>query len=342
MKKKRVFSLGASKNLPERISPARKMKYKLCAFIGIALIFLIFFFACNDKEKSNFPYNKSFLFINSNAIGPYYLAASALAKLITTNTNFIAVNSNISLPDNEKIEKLMNKKIDIAFLKGPEANLAYHGDPVYWKEGQPLRAMFALWPAVYNLATYKDNKIKTIEDIKGKSIAIYSENSVNGDILSYFLELYGITPDNTVIYRVREIIGINMFLKKEVDCIWYDIGYSGFNFPSIEDIILIEIEENKKTREFFKTYPFFFLEKFNFQAGLQEKYQLMTACFAACSEDFSENDAYLFTKLWWENTSLVRQYISDNLDLINENVKGMPVPFHKGSLKYFREAGIAY
>ena len=315
------------------------------------LIILLFFFACNEKEKTILSQNIKFIFINSNAMGPYYLAASALSKLITVNTDYIGVNSSIPLTDNEKIEQLISKKIDIAFLKGPEANLAYQGDPFYWKEEQPIRAMFALWPAVYNLITYNNSGIKKIEDIKGKSIAIYSENSVNGDILRNFLELYGITPDNTTIYRVRDIIGINMFLKNEVDCIWYDIGYGGFNFSfylendtknisTTENLILIEIEENIITREFFKTYPFFFLEKFGSEVGLREKYQLMTACFVACSEDFSENDAYIFTKLWRENSVLVRQYITDNMDLINANIKGVPVPFHKGSLKYLKEAGL--
>ena len=231
------------------------------------LIFLLLFFACHEKEKSTLSHNKGFIFINSNTMGPYYLAASALSRLITINTDYVGVSSNIPLTDNEKIEQLINKKIDIAFLKGPEANLAYHGDPFYWEEEQPIRAMFALWPAVYNLVTYKDSGIKKIEDIKGKSIAIYSENSVNGDILSYFLELYGITPDNTTIHRVRDIIGINMFQKKEVDCIWYDIGYGAFNF-SVKDFILIEVEENIITRDFLKTYPFFFLEKFGSEAGL--------------------------------------------------------------------------
>ncbi|MCL2704591.1 MAG: TAXI family TRAP transporter solute-binding subunit [Spirochaetaceae bacterium] len=342
MKGKLIFSLSAFKNFQLWGVSTRRKKQILWFFTVAILVFIFFFFSCNEKEKSSLSYNKSFLFINSHATGPYYLAASALARLITINADYIGVNSSIPLTDNEKIEQLINKKIDIAFLKGPEANLAYHGEPFYWKEEQPIRAMFSLWPAVYNLITYKDNGIKKIEDIKGKSIAIYSENSVNGDILNYFLELYGITSDNTTIYRVRDIIGINMFLKKEVDSIWYDIGYGGFNFSSTENFILIGIEENIKTREFFKTYPFFFLEKFGAEVGLPEKYQLMTACFAACSEDLSENDAYVFTKLWFENPSLVRQYISDNLDLIDDKIRGVPVPFHKGSLKYLKEAGLAY
>ncbi len=321
------------------------------------LIFLLFLLSliisCNKKETLLLPYNKEFIFINSNSIGPFYLAASAWARLITTNTNYIGVNNTIPSIDNEKIEQLINKKINIAFLKGPEANLAYHGDPFYWKEEQPIRAMFSLWPAVYNLITYKDSGIEKIEDIKGRSIAIYSENSVNGDILSYFLELYGITLDNTIIYHVRDIIGINMFLREEVDCIWYDIGYGGFNFSfspesSLENIsaarnlVLIEIEENLITREFLKTYPFFYLEKFGAVDGFEEKLQLMTSCFAACSENLSENDAYLFTKLWWENPAFIKQYIPDNLDLINKNnnKKGVPIPFHKGSLKYLTETGI--
>ena len=100
--------------------------------IIFSLILLIFFFACHEKEKSSLSQNIRFIFINSNAIGPYYLAASAFSRLITTNTGYIGVNSSIPLTDNEKIEQLINKKIDIAFLKGPEANLAYHGNPFYW------------------------------------------------------------------------------------------------------------------------------------------------------------------------------------------------------------------
>ena len=326
-----------------------KKKYKLWVFKGAALIFLLFFFSCYEKQKLSLPHNKGFVFINSNTIGPYYLAASALARLITINTDYIGVNKNTPMIDNEKIKQLINKKLNIAFLKGPEANLAYHGDPFYWEEEQPIRAMFALWPAVYNLITYKNSGIKKIEDIKGKSIAIYSENSVNGDIFSYFLELYGITPDNTEIYRVSDIIGINMFLKGEVSCIWYNIGYGEFNFENYlnnisrsKDLVLIGIEENIKTREFFKTYPYFYLKKIGTEAGMQEEFQIMTTCFAACAEDLPDNDVYNFTKLWFENPSFIKQYVSDNLDLINKknNREDVPIPFHNGSLKYLKEAGL--
>ncbi len=324
-------------------------KIRIFTLLVLTTLMLI---SCNAKKSQVSLGNREFFFIKSHNIGPYYSAASAWARLITSNTEYIGVNSTTPVADNEKIKLLVQKKVKAAILKCPEANLAYHGDPFYWKEQQPVRAMFALWPSVYNLIARKDSGIRTIDDIKGKSIAIYSEKTVNGDILEYFLRLYGITSENTNIYRVRDDIGINLIIRKETDCIWYSMGYGEFSLISTtekksrdsignEDFVLVPVEQDSCFREFIKNHPYFYLGEFGAEAGFKPEMQLMTSSFVACSADLSENDAYRLTRLWWENMDFIRQYIPDTIELINmiDNRKNIPVPFHKGSLKYLSESG---
>ncbi|MDX9802032.1 MAG: TAXI family TRAP transporter solute-binding subunit, partial [Spirochaetia bacterium] len=294
-----------------------KNTWVICLIISAILLFA----SCEEEIKKPSLGRRDFLFIKSHNTGSYYSAGSAWARLITSNTDFIGVNSTSPSTDNEKIEMLSSNKAQAAFLKGPEANIAYHGDPVYWKQPQPIRAMFALWPAVYNLITYRDSGIKKIEDLQGKRIAIYSEKAVNGDILEYLLSLYNINQENTVIYRVRESIGIRMLMRREVDCIWYNLGYeeSSLKHPTASDIdtipsgdsfIQIAIEPDKNFREFLKINPYFYLSIFGSEIGLSDTTQLMTSSFSACAEDMTEEVAKTLTRLWWENMTFVKQYVT--------------------------------
>ncbi|MDX9802106.1 MAG: TAXI family TRAP transporter solute-binding subunit, partial [Spirochaetia bacterium] len=109
-----------------------------------------------------------------------------------------------------------------------------------------------------------------------------------------------------------------------------------------DSFIQIAIEPDKNFREFLKIYPYFYLSIFGSEIGLPDTTQLMTSSFAACAEDMPEEVAYTLTRLWWENMTFVKQYVPGLLELINtkDNRDGVPIPFHKGSIRYLREAGL--
>ena len=325
----------------------------LSGFIGVIFFVLILLLSCTVRESRLSLGKRGFLFIRSHIAGSHYSAGSAWARLITSNTDFIGVNSTIHASENDKIRLLVDGDIQVAFLKGPEANLAYRGDPVYWKDSQPIHALISLWPKAYTLVALKNSGIENVPDIKGKRIAIYSYGSVTGDIFEYFLNLYGINETNTVIYRVRDIIGIKMLTTGETDCIWYDLGYGEhFLRPAYDSALdtyadknclnLVPINTDEKVREFLKVYPFFYIDMYGKELGLQDRKQFMTTSFTACSADMPEETAYMITRLWWENWEHVRQYVPGMLDLINvnDNRKGVPLPFHKGAVKYLKEASL--
>jgi len=327
---------------------------KVLKIILLLALSLTIMMSCKRPPEQRLSIRKEFLYIKSSHIGgAFYSGGSAWSRIITNNTDFLAINSTSPTTENDKIRMLVEEKIHIAFLNAPEAYLAYHGDPVYWKERKNIRALFALWPGVYNLITFESSAVRTINDIKGKRIATYSDRSINGDIIIFLLSLYDITEENTEIYRVRESIGLKMLQRKEVDCIWYHIGYGHSIIKYLyetesdlstvnEKLILIPCLDTEKLKEFLKIFPLFYIKEFGKELGLENKMQLMTSSFAACSADLPEELAYQLTKLWWENLDFVKQYLPDNIELINieDNRNGVPIPFHRGALRYLVEAGM--
>ncbi len=324
-------------------------RFSIVIFISFLIAASFTAAGCKAANSQKSLGSRIFFIIKSYNTGSYYFAGSALSRLITADKGFIGVNSTSSIIENEKIRMLIENRAQVAFIKGPEANLAYYGDPVYWEKAQPIRALFALWPAVYSLIAHTESGISKIEDIKGKSIAINSENSVAGDLLEFLLQFYGINRSNTEIYRIRESIGISMFMLKEVDCIWYDLGY-GENYlkspffvdSKAENYVLVPVEPDENIREFLKIYPYFYLKDSDKSKGSKKMMQLMTPSVAVCSDSMPEDVVYRITKLWWENADFIEQYVPDTLGLINrkDNREGVPIAFHKGALRYMIEAGL--
>ena len=58
-------------------------------------------------------------------------------------------------------------------------------------------------------------------------------------------------------------------------------------------------------------------------------------------DDVPEEIVYNLTKLLWENLAALQEIHNATKSMILENaLKGMPVPLHRGALRYYEEKGI--
>ena len=78
----------------------------------------------------------------------------------------------------------------------------------------------------------------------------------------------------------------------------------------------------------------------NADAELDEK-TFVSSSFIACSEKMDDETAYLVTKAWFENIDYIKIFFPS----YNERTarvyfqRRVPVPFHPGAVKYFKEIG---
>jgi len=313
---------------------------------GFLLILIILFlasslFATGNKEKEE---KKEFIQIKSSAIGgSWYAGGSVWAKLITDNTKFIATNSASPGLTNESIARMQEGKAHLAFVDGLATYAAYKGEGE-WGKPVEVRAMFGLWPGVYNIIVHEKSGIKDIYGLKGKSIATYVDGEPTGESFIELLAMHGITPQTSKIYRIMKNDATRMFIDEKADCLIYAFGHGHANLKEMvaSRNIKFVFGDLKHIDPWLKKYPFYYYEQFGSEFGVEDNNQFVSPYFTICMASMPVDQAYLFTKVWYENWAFLLESMPANVPWINKKdpMNGVPIPIHPGAEKYFKEVGI--
>ena len=315
-------------------------------FLVLCLISIAgFAFASGDGEKKgDGSGERKFVQIKSSSIGGSWYAAGAVwAKLISENSDYIAMNSASPGYTNESVTRMLQGKAQLACADGIAAYPAYKGWNS-WAEPVEVRALFNLWPGVYDIVVMADSKYKTLADLKGAKIATYAEGEPTGVAFLDLMEWSGVTSDNTTIFRVTKKDATRMFIDGSADCLVYAFGHGHANLKEItssRDVRFIHVSPENEER-FMKEYPYFTTTTFGSEFGVADETQFSSPYFTIALADMSDEDAYLFTKIWWENWDFLEDAIPAYVKWIDKTnvAAGIPIPFHPGAIKYYKEQGM--
>ncbi|MCL2704585.1 MAG: TAXI family TRAP transporter solute-binding subunit [Spirochaetaceae bacterium] len=316
------------------------MKKKSFLVILIILFIVTSLFATGSKEKEE---KKEFIQIKSSSIGgSWYAGAAAWAKLITENTKYIASNSS-STSNVLNIQNLEEGEAQLAFMEPFTAYMAYKGEGE-WTKPVEVRALFGIWPGVYNIIVHEKTGIKDIYGLKGKSIATYVDGDPLGESFVELLAMHGVTPQNSKIYRIMKNDATRMFIDEKADCLIYAFGHGHSNLKEMTASRKIKFiwGDLKHIEPWLKKYPFYYYEPFGSEFGVEDGLQFIGPYLTICLASMPEDQAYLFTKVWYENWAFLLEAMPANIPWINKEnpMKGIPIPIHPGAEKYFKEIGL--
>ena len=287
-------------------------------------------FAGGSKEKGEGGEGgKQFVVIKSSSIGgSWYACGAAFAKLITDNTNFIAMNSASPGLTNESIKAMAEGKAQLALGEPLGGYTALQGKEP-WDKPQNIRILFGIWPGIFNIVVNADSDIKTLSDLKGKSIATYVEGEPDGIAFSELLEWAGVNDKNSRIYRIMKN---------------YAFGHGHAKLKEITTARKIRFvpTDDALAKKFMEKYPYYSSTTFGSEFGVPDAQQFQSTYFIMCLDTLPEEQAYEFTKVWWENWKFLEEAMPSNVPWINRDDPqgGLPIPMHPGALKYFKEKGI--
>lgn len=317
----------------------RILMVALCIFLSAGICF-----AGGQSEGDDAKKDKEFVVIKSSSIGgSWYACGAAFAKLISDKTDYIAMNSASPGLTNESIKRMAEGKAQLAIGDSIAGYPALMGEDS-WDSPQNIRILFGLWPGVYNIIVGADSGINTLADLKGKSIATYVEGEPTGISFMELLEMAGVTPDNSKIYRIMKNDATRMFIDGQADCLIYAFGYGHAKLKEISTARKIKFLETPADLEkkFMEKYPYYIPANFGEEFGVPNAKQFISPYFVMCMDTLPEEQAYEFTKVWWENWDFLSEVMPSNIPHVNkENPKaGIPIPMHPGAERYFKEVGI--
>lgn len=284
-------------------------------------------------------------------LGIYYSVGNILKKALESSYS----NYNVSLIKSEgalnNINSILYSDTDIGFV---QANIAYNvqNHVGQWQDPSisPIRALFALATEDVNVVTTEDlGDIDDITKLKGNRVNVAGVGSGTNSVAIMLLNVYGIGLNDIIpvfakedeVPRYVKLNDLDAFISvmANPNLMMKTVSYSSKGIrilpikSDIADGIILKYPYFEKTKIKHSDYPNLLNEGDIETIGLRT--QLITRA------DFSEKLAYEITKAFYEHFDDIKAK-SPVLEPLTkkDTISGVVVPFHKGSMRYFKESGL--
>jgi TRAP transporter TAXI family solute receptor len=278
--------------------------------------------------------------------GAYYPIGIAMADVITNKVG-IQTTAQITGGAIENNSLISTKGVDIAISQSVMSYKAVKGLPPYKAKMPKVMGMFSgLSKGVFQIVVNKNSTIKSIKDLKGKKIAL---GPAGGGAITTFLEVfkaYGYTEnDFKPIYSSYEQAADSL-VDGNLDAILVHAAIPTAAITQItaakKPIRFISIEDNV-LKKLLKKYSYYAKqtipkEMYGIDAPVSTFY---IANIVVVRKDLSADLVYRITKAMFENVETIQASHPSVKGLKLENaVEGMPIPWHPGARKFFKEKGL--
>jgi len=292
--------------------------------------------------------DKEFIRIAGGSTGAtFHIMASGICMLLNGNVKWLDATPE---PGGSVMNarRIGTQKLKMGLLTTDTAYHAIHGGPEFKDERYPdLRAVFSGHVSYWHMITLERTGIKTIQDLKGRKVALgYPGGSVE-IVTREILAEYGLLPDRDfkkAFLTHSEVVGA---LKDET----IEAGAILTGAPSGN---VLDLAATHKVRilpvspemqdKIIQKFPYYIrgVYKPGIYPGITESVPALTiGTYLTTHKSADDELIYLTARLIGENTQKLAEMHPSGLEWSLETVKkGFVIPVHPGALKYFKEKGL--
>ena len=286
--------------------------------------------------------NESLIFVTGGETGTYYAFGSVIAQYVSANTNLsvTAVSGNGSKAN---VEDMDAGSYELGFCQSDVMSYAHDGTNIFAETGavDSFSAVAALYMEQVQIVTMNPD-IKTVEDLRGKSVSIGALGSgvyFNAvDVLGcYDMTIEDITP-------VYQSFGDSADSLKDgkIDAAFIVAGAptTAITDLSTSGQVYLVIIDDEHIDKLLEVSPYY--SKYTVSAdtyGMPEDAQTVAvAAMVIARNDVSEDAIYTFVSTIFENADQLQHGKAEELDLAFAS-SITSVPYHPGAARYFAEKG---
>ncbi len=191
--------------------------------------------------------------------GTYYPIGGAIAEVLNKDADGVNASAQSTGASVANINMLKDKQVDMAIVQNDIAYYAVNGTEMFSEKIENLRGIASLYPETCQFVTLEESGIKSINDLKGKRVAVGAAGSgVEGNVRQ-ILKAYGLTYDDIDEQFLSFAEGATALKDGTVDVACLTAGYptaSVQDVASQKKIRLIPLD-NDKVDALIKDYPFY-------------------------------------------------------------------------------------
>lgn len=281
--------------------------------------------------------------------GTYFPLGGAMAKIFNDNIDGITANVQATGASVENIGLVGKGEAEIAFIQNDITYYAFNGTESF--EGkdkiQNIRGMAMLYPELVQIVATEASGIKTVDDLRGKKVAIGASGSGVEANARQVLAVHGMTYADL---GKADYLSFNeaadQLKNKQIDAAFVTAGIPTSALTEVgqtSKIVVIPIPSDK-IAELSKDYPFYTEVVIPANTYNGQTTDITTAAVMAMlvvPEKLDKDLAYNLTKQLFEQRQVIIDTHTRGNDIKLETaLKGMPIELHPGAQKYYDEKGI--
>jgi TRAP transporter TAXI family solute receptor len=278
--------------------------------------------------------------------GVYYPLGVAIGKIFSDKIPNVRTQVQATKASVENLILLQRGSGEIAFTLGDSLKAAWEGDEEagFKAKLDKLRTIGAIYPNYIQIVATADSGIKTLADLKGKSLSVGAPKSGTELNSRAILGAAGLSyKDMGKIEYLPFAESVDLMKNRQLNA---TLQSAGLGVASLKDLSTsTEITVVSVPKEVVdKIGPPFVAVKIpaNTYAG-QDK-DVPTAAvinYLVSSSTVSDDLAYQMTKLIFESLpELANSHAAGKEIKVDTAATGSPVPLHPGAIRYYKEKGL--
>ena len=284
------------------------------------------------------------IFTTGGEAGTYYAFGSVLAQYVSNNSD-ISVTAITGNGSQANVEDMDAGDVQLGFCQSDVMSYAYNGTNLFEDLGKidSFSVVAALYMEQVQIVTTNPD-IKTVADLKGKSVSIGARGSgVYFNALDV-LGVYGLTEDD--IKPVYQSFGdsAESLKDKKIDAAFIVAGAPTTAITDLSTsgpVYLVSIDD-EHIDELLAKSPYYTAYTVPADTyGMPEDVQTVAvAAVVLARNDVSEDAIYTFTSTIFDNMDAIAEQHGTGAELSLEFASSITdVPYHPGAAKYFAEKG---
>ena len=315
------------------------MKKTLAMILALCMVLALC--ACGGSTESAAP--EKLTFTTGGDTGTYYGYGSVIAQYVSSNTD-VSVTAVVGNGSQANVEDIDAGAVQLAFCQSDVMSYAYSGTNLFAESGavDSFSVVAALYMEQVQIVTMNPD-IKTVADLKGKSVSVGAMGSgVYFNALDV-LAAYGMTLDD--INPVYQSFGdsADSLKDKKIDAAFIVAGAPTTAITDLSTggqvyLVSIDDEHISKLIEMSPYYSAYTVPAATY--NMPEDCQTVAiGAVVLARDDVAEDAVYTFVSTVFENADKIQHGKAAELSL-DFGSSITDVPYHPGAAKYFAEKGI--
>lgn len=279
--------------------------------------------------------------------GTWYPLGGGVANIINKNvTGYFAA----AHPSGASIENIraISKKQDAISLSMPDTAFhAYKGMEAFAnKPVKELRGLMSTYPIDIQFFALANGGIKSISDLKGKKVAVGAPGSGTEAMARYVLNVFGMTYDDIQEQFLSATETTEALKDGNIDAGIVTLGTPApalIDLATQRDILFLDIDPviaDKINKEFPAYFPTV-IPAGTYKGQSKPHHTLSWMGLFVVHQDMNDQLAYDILKALFAHKEELYAIHAQFKGITLENaVKGMPIPFHPGAEKFYKEKGL--